>query len=207
MQIKRHRHLIHDTSFPIIISILLRVQLIHQAWLLACCILSGGCTTSRSTKVLVGVVSVSGAVILGQGGGSPSACAAESSTNWARLSPESISALFAAREVSALSLELVHGDGRERASGVVLGLVLVHFVDGNGRVDDRWLDCLLLDNGLDVLVDVVVDVLSCDGGVGRCVMLGGANFASVLELCLFGREPVLDVLVVAVLDVAVLNTG
>ena len=33
----------------------------------------------------------------------------------------------------------------------MLGLVLVHFMDGNSGMDNRRLDCLLLDNGLDGL--------------------------------------------------------
>jgi hypothetical protein len=49
---------------------------------------------------------------------------------------------------------------------MVLGLVLVDFVDGNGGVDDGWLNCLLLDDGLDVLVNVVVYVFACNSGVG-----------------------------------------
>jgi len=83
----------------------------------------------------------------------------------ARLAAESIAAFLAAVEVSALALELVHGDGRERASSVVLGFVLVDFVDGDGGVDDGWLNCLLLDDWLDVLVDVVVNVFACNSGV------------------------------------------
>jgi hypothetical protein len=37
--------------------------------------------------------------------------------------------------------------------------------------------------------------------------LGRAYFASILELCLFGGETILHVLVVAVVDVAVLDTA
>lgn len=37
---------------------------------------------------------------------------------------------------------------------MVLSLVVVDFVDGLSGVDDRRLNCLLLNNGLDVLVDI-----------------------------------------------------
>ena len=36
----------------------------------------------------------------------------------------------------------------------MLGLVLVHFMDGNSGMDNRWLDGLFLDNGLDRLMHV-----------------------------------------------------
>jgi len=49
---------------------------------------------------------------------------------------------------------------------VVLGLILVHFVNGDGSVNDGGLDSLLLHDGLDVLVYVVVDVLSRHTSVG-----------------------------------------
>jgi len=90
---------------------------------------------------------------------------------------------------------------------VVLSLVLVNLVHGDGGVDNGWLDRFLLDNWLDILVDMVVDMLTCDVGVGRCGVLSATNFAGILELGLLGRETFLYVLVVAVLDVAVLNAS
>jgi hypothetical protein len=90
---------------------------------------------------------------------------------------------------------------------VVLGFILVDFVDGDGGVHDGWLDGLLLHDGLDGLVDVVVDVLASDGGSGRCGVLGLANSSSVLELGLLGSKTLLDGVIISVLDVAVLDTG
>lgn len=89
---------------------------------------------------------------------------------------------------------------------MVLGLVLVNLMDWDGGVDDGWLDGLLLDDGLDVLVDVVVDVLAGNGWVGGRCMFCGANLTGVLELSLLGCNTLLDMIIVAVLDVAVLNT-
>jgi len=48
------------------------------------------------------------------------------------------------------------------SSSVVLGFILVDFVHWDGGVDDGWLDGLLLDNGLDVLVHVMVYMLACN---------------------------------------------
>jgi hypothetical protein len=89
---------------------------------------------------------------------------------------------------------------------VVFGLVLVYFVNRNCGVDDGRLDCLLLDDRLDVLVNVVVDMLSCHTSIGGCRVLCRADIADILELCLLGRQTILYMFVVPVLDVAVLDT-
>ena len=67
-----------------------------------------------------------------------------------------------------MSLELIHSNSREGRSSVVLGLVLVHFVNRDGCVDDRGLDSLLLHDRLDVFVHVVVDVLSRQACICCC---------------------------------------
>lgn len=95
-----------------------------------------------------------------------SSSAAKAPTNSLRIAAKSISALLAAREVATLSLELVHGDSRKLGSSMVLSLILVDLVNGDGSVDDGELDGLFLNDRLDVLVRMVVDVLACDGGVG-----------------------------------------
>jgi hypothetical protein len=48
-----------------------------------------------------------------------------------------------------LGFEFGHGDGWEGGGGVVLGFVVVDFVDGDGGVDDGGLDGFFLDDGLD----------------------------------------------------------
>jgi hypothetical protein len=106
-----------------------------------------------------------------------------------------------------LTLELVHGDTRKLGSSVVLSLVLVDFVDWDGGVDNRWLDSLLLDDWLDVLVHVVVYVLASDGWVGSGGVLSVSNSAGVLELSLLSSQALLSVGVRAVCDVAVLYTS
>lgn len=96
----------------------------------------GGASSSWSTKVVGGVV------------------AGESRTDRSWLTLEAISALLTTLERATLLLELGHGDGWESRSGVVLSLVVVNLVDRDGGVDNRWLDSLLLDDWLDVLVNV-----------------------------------------------------
>jgi hypothetical protein len=58
---------------------------------------------------------------------------------------------------------------------VVLGLVVMNFVDGDGGVDDGWLDSLLLDDWLDGLVDVceMMSVFVIDAYCSRFTYGGG----------------------------------
>lgn len=146
-------------------------------------------------------------VVLGQRCCACGTCTSEGSADRLWLASESIGTLLTAGQSTALVLELGHGDGREGRSSVVLSLVLVNLVDRNGGVDDRWLDGLLLDDGLDGLVDVVVDVLASNGwGGSRCV-LSLANGALILELGSLGCETLLYMVVVSVLDVALLSSS
>jgi hypothetical protein len=103
-------------------------------------------------------------------------------TNRLWLAGKSITALLTATELSPLALELVQSDGWELSSSVVLSFILVNLVDGDGGVDDGWLDSLPLDDWLDVLVYVMVDVLTGNGGVGGLRVLRLADGAGVLEL-------------------------
>jgi len=91
---------------------------------------------------------------------------------------ELVVALLTASKSSALGLELLHGHGWESSSLMVGSLVMVNLMDGDGGVDDVGLDGLLLNNGLDGLVDVVVDVLSANSG-GNALAVG-----SVLDTAL-----------------------
>jgi len=137
----------------------------------------------------------------------PGTLPTESSAHRFWLAGKRISSLLASTELTALARELRQGHRWELASSVVLGLVLVNLMDRNGGVDNGRLNRLLLDDGLDVLVHVVVDMLACNslalGGGTLCL----AEFAGVLELGLLGCEAGLGVFVGAVLDVAVLDAG
>jgi len=122
-----------------------------------------------------------------------------------RLSCELIMTGLAAAESAAVFLELGPGHGGESVRAVVLGLVVVDFVDGLRGVHDRGLDSLLLDHGLDVLVDVVVDVLASDSAGFAVGVLDVSDLLGVLKLSLFLLETLAGVIVVVVLEGAVLD--
>jgi hypothetical protein len=71
---------------------------------------------------------------------------------------ELVVALLTAGKGTTLGLELLHGHGGQGSSLMVGGLVMVNLMNGNSGVDNVGLDGLLLDNGLDGLVDVLDDV-------------------------------------------------
>jgi hypothetical protein len=68
---------------------------------------------------------------------------------------ELIVALLAAAKDATLSLELVHGHGGQSSGLVVGGSIVVDLVNGDSGVYNIRLDNLLLDYGLDSLVDVL----------------------------------------------------
>lgn len=121
------------------------------------------------------------------------------------LTLETIPTLVAAGQTTAGALEFVHADGGESRGGVVLGLVVVDFVDGDGGVDDVRFNRLLLHNRLDGLVDVVVDVFTGDDGLHGSSVLAFHADGLVAEFGGLGGEVVLVLLVVIVLDLAVLD--
>jgi hypothetical protein len=203
-------HLFHDASLSVTISVLLGIELVHQRWLGAsgaigrsCSICSG--SPSR-TKVPASVRAMS-TISISHRSGTLSTSTSKRTTDGLWLAIKSISALLATVKVSAFTVELVHGNRGEMTGSVVLCLVLVDFVDGDGGVHDGGLDSLLLDDGLDILVNVVVDVFTCNVRVGGGCVLSLADGAGVLELGVLRGEPLLDVVVIAVLDVAVLDAA
>jgi hypothetical protein len=90
---------------------------------------------------------------------------------------------------------------------VVGGLVVVNLVDRNGSVNNIRLDGLLLDNRLDGLMDVVVDVLTSNGGSLALAVGVSINNALILELSLLFYKVALGGIVVAVVKFAVLNSA
>ena len=88
---------------------------------------------------------------------------------------------------------------------MVLSLVLVDFMDRVSGVHNGRLNSLLLDHGLDVLVYVVMDMLSCYCWSGGRGVLSFADCAGVLELCFLGGQTFIDVVIVSMLDVSVLH--
>lgn len=65
---------------------------------------------------------------------------AESTTDRAWLTLETVEALLTASQNTTLLLEVGHADSGKGGSGVVLSCVVVNLVDGHGGVDDGGLD-------------------------------------------------------------------
>jgi len=93
-----------------------------------------------------------------------------------------VEALLTAAENTSLRLEFTHGHGRQSSGLVVGGCVVVNLVDGDSGVDNIWLDDLLVDNGLNGFVDVVVNMLSTNSGCYALALSGTLNAALVSEL-------------------------
>lgn len=144
-------------------------------------------------------------IAFSQGGGTSRTSAAKGTSDGFGFALERIGLLFTAAKISALALELLHCQGRELGGGVMLWLIPVDFMDGDGGVDHSRLDGLLLDNGLDHLVNVVVDVLTRNGRVGGRGVLHLRDAAGALELGSFGLKPLLHMVRIAVLEGAVLD--
>lgn len=110
--------------------------------------------------------------------------------------------------VTTLPLEFVNGDRWESSGAVVLRLMLVHLVHGCGAVHDMRLDCLLVDDRLNMLVDVVVHVLALRSRRLSLRAGGGANLTGMLgqtKTSMLLRECVLDPVVITVTELLVLG--
>jgi hypothetical protein len=93
-------------------------------------------------------VTLAAKLVLQAGGGSQS-------TNVLGSTLELVEALFTASQRTTLALELFQRDGGEFRSGVVLGTIVVNLVNGNCGVDNSGLDNLLVEYGLNGLMDVL----------------------------------------------------
>jgi hypothetical protein len=120
---------------------------------------------------------------------------------------EVVTALLATAQSATLSLELVNADGRESGGAVVLGSLVVNLVDGHGGVHNLGLDHLLVENGLNLLVDVVVNMLALNTSSLDLSHLGLGNVALITELATLSLETLAGVVVVAVVEFPGLGTG
>lgn len=166
---------------------------------------AGGVRAGKT--VAVGAVRVGGVRASEAGAGGDTGGGGVGATNSAGLTLEAIVTLLAAGQDTTLLLKVGHGDGGKSRGSVVLGGVVVNLVNGDGGVDNVRLDGLLVDNGLDGLVDVVVNVLTADGGCNRLRVHGLDLGALVSKLGSLGSETLLDLGIVAVLERAVLDGG
>jgi len=125
---------------------------------------------------------------------------------WLRAAVEGIGTLFTAGKGTALALEFGHAHGWESSGGVVLGSVVVDLVDWHGGVHDVWLDSLLVDDGLNLLMHMVVDMLASNDWLGSSLVLTLNTSGGILEACLLSSELLLHLIGVVMLKVAVLDT-
>jgi len=173
-------------------------------------VIPGGTGTGTSDGITAGVARVvtsSSTSKTASDGTRVAGAVGRNTANRAGLALETVVAFLTAGKDTTLSLELLKGDSGECRGGVVLGGVVVDLVDGDGGVDDVRLDGLLVHNGLDGLVDVVVDVLASNGrGDGLGVTLGTLD-TLIAELGSLSLEALGDLAVVAVLKLAVLDSS
>jgi len=125
---------------------------------------------------------------------------------WLRAAVEGIGTLFTAGKGTALALEFGHAHGWESSGGVVLGSVVVDLVDWHGGVHDVWLDSLLVDDGLNLLMHMVVDMLASNDWLGSGLVLTLNTGRGIFEACLLSSELLLHLIGVVMLKVAVLDT-
>lgn len=141
-----------------------------------------------ATALVVGVRSLGAAAVLVDALGAP---------------VEVAPALVLAAKDAALLLELVDANGRKGGGAVMLGGLVVDFVHGDGGVHNLGLDDFLLDDGLDGLMNVVVDMLALNNGGTALGALGLLHDPLVAELGLLGLQGPLGLLVVTVIELAV----
>lgn len=132
---------------------------------------------------------------------------AENATNVLGLTLEPIVTLLTSSESAALALEIRHTDWGELRGLVVGGSVMMNFVDWDNTVDNVGLDDFLVHYGLNVLVDVVVDMLSADGGSSALGELSIVHFSRIPELGGLSSQLLLCAVVVAVVELAVLDSA
>lgn len=89
---------------------------------------------------------------------------------------------------------------------MVLSGIVVDLVHRHSGVDNVGLDGLLLDDGLDVLMHVVVDVLASYRGASALGVLGCSRGSGVLKLGLLALEELLGPRRVVMVVAAVLDT-
>jgi len=209
------RNLGHRSGLSVSVSVLGGVEAVHERWLsvlvLDALASGGGSRVASLDAVTVTsldlaevaraaaaalVVVFTVLVVLALGG---------NATDRAGLTLEAVIALLASAQDTALLLKVGHADSGKGRCGVVLGCVVVNLVDGDSGVDNVLLDGLLLNNGLDGLVDVVVDVLASKGRSDGVGVASGTLDALISELSGLGLQAVSNLAVVAVLELAVLN--
>jgi hypothetical protein len=149
----------------------------------------------------------------------------EGTANVLGLTLETIVTLLTTTKNTSLLLELSHSHGRKLGSLMVLSGVVVDLVNGNGGVNNRRLDSLLVDNGLngfmdmlryvrrrysssclEVVVTYVVNMFSAYDGSSTLAVSLVLHNCLVPERLLLSSQVPLRGIVVAVVELAVLNS-
>jgi len=130
---------------------------------------------------------------------------AETFANRPWLALESIIEFLSTGQRTTLFLEICHVNSWEGGGRMMLSSIVVDFVDGNRGVYDVRLDCLFVNNGLDIFVDVVVNVLASNSWrVGLC-MCRLSSDALILELCSLLLKSLCYIFLVAMVVFTVLD--
>lgn len=128
----------------------------------------------------------------------------QGSTNVFRLALESVVALATTTKDTALLLELSEGHCGKLRSPVVGGGVVVDLVNGDSFVHDIGLDSLLVDDGLNGLVDVVMYMLSSDCRRSALAVGSVCDNTLILEGSLLSFEVLLGGIGITVVELAML---
>jgi len=88
---------------------------------------------------------------------------------------------------------------------MVLWFVMMNFMDRDSGVHNARLDGFLLNDGLDRLMYVMVDMFSCESGLLRVALFDGACGTGVFKLSSLLLDASLDLIMVAVLVLAVFD--
>jgi len=218
------KHLFHEASLAITVSVLLGVQLVHESRLLVFSGIAVTFTTNDAvsadvtirsgktsamggrSRVEVTMLVVVGASVRGSVADVTEATSCATSDVLGN-TLEFVVALLTAAKNTTLGFELVHSHSGQSSGLVVGGSVVVNLVNRNSGVYNVGLNNLLVHHGLNGLVDVVVDVFTSDR---RChtLALGGSLYTPlILELCLFLNKVPLRGVVVAVVEFTVLDSA
>lgn len=114
---------------------------------------SAGGTGDAMMFMASGMMSMTSGMISGSGAGSSSGLRAQSGLDRLRLAVEAVDSLATSRKSSTLSFEFAEAHGRESRNIVNDGLLMMNLVNGDRSVDNGGLNDLLLQDGLDGLVN------------------------------------------------------
>jgi len=120
------------------------------------------------------------------------------------LTLEGIEAFLTAAQDAATLLVFSHVDWGKSGGSMVLGSIVVSFVDRNSGVDNIWLNSFFMNYRLNGLVQVVVHMLALNDGSIALGVVSIMHNLLVLELLGLGSQRFLCMLMVSVVEVSML---